>query len=164
MKSLRDKRNTLAAMLAATFAATGASTANGSGFPPTLLPGSTAIANGTHVTCQVTASTVLCAKAGGLSAKLSTTGATSVAKGTTPPRATGSATKLGTYDGFIIAGAGGHSIYCHLYVEGNRILSCAVDGGHDPGDRGFDISDRSIVLFRIDAESIRRDLKTYPQP
>jgi hypothetical protein len=148
----------------AAIAAASARAANPEPSIPTLLPGGQAVAKGTHVNCQVTASTVLCTEAGGLSATLSTTGATRVAKGAAPVQPSGKVMKLAANGGFVILGTNGNSIYCHVYVEGGRILSCAVNGGHDPGDRGFDISDRSIVLFRFDAAGMRHDLKTYRQP
>jgi hypothetical protein len=162
MKILDGNRSRLTVLLAtAGLAATGAQAAMA--FAPTIQPGGQAIAKGTHVSCQVAATTVLCTKAGGLSATLSTSGVTRVAKGAAPLQASGKVLELAPNAGFIIRG-GGTLIYCHVYVEGERILSCASNGGNEPGDRGFDISDRSIVLFRIDAAGIRRDLKTYEQP
>lgn len=161
MKSLST---VLATAALAAIGAASAHAANPEPSIPTLLPGGQALATGTHVSCDVTATTVLCMKSGGLSATLSTTGATRVAKGTAPLQASGKVMKLRTNGGFTIVGGGGNSIYCHVYVQGGRILSCAVNGGHDSGDRGFDISDRSIVLFRDGAGGSRHDLKTYPQP
>jgi hypothetical protein len=161
MKSLTT---VLATAALAAIGAASAQAVNPEPSVPTLLPGGQAVATGTHVSCDVTATTVLCTKAGGLSATMSTTGATQVAKGTAPLQASGKVMKLRTNGGFAILGGSGNSIYCHVYVQGARILSCAVNGGHDPGDRGFDISDRSIVLFRDGAGGGRRDLKTYRQP
>jgi len=168
VKSLYVNRSTVAATLAtaglAAFGAASAHAANPEPTIPTLMPGGRAVVTGTHVSCQVTASSVACAEAGGLSATLDTTGATRVAKSTAPLQASGKLMRLSPNGGFVNLGAGGNGIYCHVYVQGDRILSCAINGGHDAGDRGFDISDRSIVLFRYDAEGGRHDLKTYRQP
>jgi hypothetical protein len=131
---------------------------------PTLLPGGSAVVKGAHVDCTVTSRSVSCTKAGGLTATLGQLGTVHVTKGS---RTLFSTVKphmqLRVNDGFILAGG---SAYCHVYVVVVPTLTCALTEaqGGVPLTHGFDISDRSVVVFRYDSARTRHDIKTFPQP
>jgi hypothetical protein len=118
---------------------------------------------GTHVSCSVTATVVSCKKAGGLEAMLVKAGTVQVKRVSPPLPATGKHVRLGANGGFVLAS---QDIYCHVYVEGVRTLTCSLvySGGGAPRTHGFDISDRSVVVFRYDAAGNRQDSKTFRQP
>lgn len=132
---------------------------------PALLPGHVAKMTSTHVSCKAAQTSVVCKKAGGLSATITQTGVVRVAR--EPQRLT-SITKpraLHNYDGFNVLGTIGVGIYCHVYVAGKPTMTCSRD---DPSrlinTQGFDMSDRSVVVFRYDKSGARHDIKTRPQP
>jgi len=72
--------------------------------------------------------------------------------------------QLHVNDGFLAGGGP----YCHVYVAGVPTLDCSLTGGnppHVPNAQGFDMSDRSVVVFRYDSTgNNRHDIKTFPQP
>ena len=103
-------------------------------------------------------------KAGGLTATLGQSGTVQVTKGSRPLLSTGKQhMQLHNNDGFILAGS---SAYCHVYVVVVPTLTCALTlaQGGVPGTHGFDISDRSVVVYRYDSAHTRHDIKTIPQP
>ena len=130
---------------------------------PTLLPGGSAIVKGTHVSCTVTSGSVTCKKAGGLTATLGQSGTVHVTQGSRTLFSSVKHIQLHNNDGFILAGS---SVYCHVYVEVVPTLTCALTlaQGGLPGTHGFDISDRSVVVYRYDSTNTRHDIKTIPQP
>ena len=71
--------------------------------------------------------------------------------------------EVGANTGFLTANA---PIYCHVYVAGVATMTCSEiePAGGLANTRGFDISDRSVVVFRYGAAHDRHDLKTSPQP
>jgi hypothetical protein len=134
----------------------------GGGEFPTLPMGGKAMVAGTHVTCDATATTVSCEKAGGLTATLVKAGSVSVTH-TPIPSSGAKARQLRVNGGSVLVS---QDIYCHVYVAGVPTLTCSLlqaDGGA-PSTHGFDMSDRSVVLFRYDASASRHDIKTIPQP
>ena len=135
------------------------------GEAPTLLPGGSAAVKGAHVSCTVTSGSVSCTKAGGLTATLAQSGTVQVTTGSRALPSTGKQhMQLHNNDGFILAGS---SAYCHVYVVvAVPTLTCALTQaqGGVPGTHGFDISDRSVVVYRYDSARTRHDIKTIPQP
>jgi hypothetical protein len=132
---------------------------------PTLQPGRSAIMAGTHVRCRATETSVTCKKVGGLTATILQTGAVSV---TRRSRALFPATKprvLHNNDGFDVVGTQGVGLYCHVYAASKPTMSCSLN---DPSlvhnSHGFDMTDRSVVVFRYDTAGNRHDLKRIPQP
>ena len=69
-------------------------------------------------------------------------------------------------DGFAVLGTHGVGFYCHVYASSSTpTMSCSLDDPSLVNDsHGFDISDRSVVVFRYDAAGRRRDLRTIKQP
>ena len=131
---------------------------------PTLLPGGSAVVKGTHVRCTVTARSVTCTKPGGLTATLGQSGTVHVTKGSRTLFSTlEQHMQLHVNDGFILAGG---SDYCHVYVAVVPTLTCALTEaqGGVPMTHGFDMSDRSVVVFRYDSARTRHEIKTFPQP
>ena len=126
---------------------------------PALLPGASVAMKGTHVTCVAAATSVKCFRAGGLAATLTKAGKVSVTKSSQGP-STGK--KLGVNAGFGTANA---PIYCHVYVAGGPTMTCSEiePAGGLANTRGFDISDRSVVVFRYGTAHDRHDIKTYSQ-
>jgi hypothetical protein len=130
---------------------------------PTLLPGGSAVVKGAHVSCIVTSNSVSCTKAGGLTATLGQSGAVHVTKGSLTLFSTAQQhMQLHNNEGFVLAGS---SAYCHVYVVVVPTLTCALTGaqGGAPMTHGFDISDRSVVVYRYDSKNTRHDIKTFPQ-
>ena len=132
---------------------------------PTLQPGRSAIVSGTHVRCRATETSVTCKKVGGLTATILQTGVVHVTRRTgtlfpaTKPRA------LHNNDGFDVVGTQGVGLYCHVYIASKPTMNSPT---HDPSlvhnSYGFDMTDRSEVVFRYDKAGSRHDLKTIPQP
>jgi hypothetical protein len=165
MNAWRDWRwRVVAAMTAGVLAACPATMAKAGGEVPTLLAGGTAVVNGTRIDCSVTASSIFCKTPGGLAVTLTTANVARVLRTSPATSLTARPMKLGTNGGFVLDGSGGHNIYCHVYVERSKRLACAWDAGTPSGARGFDMSEREIVLFRYDAGGIRHDLESFPQP
>lgn len=138
--------------------------AAGASEAPTLQPGTTAIVAGAHVRCAAAKASVICAKVGGLTATIVQTGAVHVTRGSGSFPAT-KRRVLHNNDGFVVEGERGVSTYCHVYLAGKPVISCSLDYPdlvHTPV--GFDMSDRSVVVFRYDKAGVRQDLKTIKQP
>ena len=134
--------------------------------------GTTVTVAGTHVSCVVAATSVTCLKHGGLSATISSTGRVAVSKGpkvifARSPSGVSGHHVLGPNGGFDApASSGDQRIYCHVYVQGGRIMDCykeTVSSGGDKGTTGFDISDASVVVFRFPQAGVRQDMKTLAQ-
>ena len=129
---------------------------------PLLLPGASAVIKGTHVSCIATATSVTCTKVGGLSATLVKAGTVRVTKAT--PTKSSPGRQLGTDGGFLLANA---PIYCHVYVVAQLpTITCSsvTAAGGVPNTHGFDMSDRSVVVFRYGSMHDRQDPKTSSQP
>lgn len=129
---------------------------------PTLMPGASAAIKGTHVSCIATATSVTCAKLRGLSATLVKAGTVRVTKA--PPTKSAPGRQLGVNGGFILANA---DIYCHVYVAARLpTITCSsvTAAGGVPNTHGFDMTDRSVVVFRYDSMHDRQDPKTSSQP
>jgi hypothetical protein len=129
---------------------------------PSLLPGASAAIKGTHVSCIAAATSVTCAKAGGLSATLVKAGTVRVTKASPTKSAPGR--QLGVNGGFLLANA---NIYCHVYVAAQLpTITCSsvTPAGGVPNTHGFDMSDRSVVVFRYGSMHDRHDPKTSSQP
>jgi len=143
--------------------ASAAAVAAGASEVPTLLPGGKAVVTGTHVSCSVTATSVLCKNVGGLTATLGKAGTVRVTRGSRTLFSTVQPRQLHVNGGFILVS---EDIYCHVYVAGARTLTCSLvyGGGGAPKTHGFDISDRSLVVFRYDTAGNRHDTKTFSQP
>jgi len=127
---------------------------------PILLPGGKAVVTGIHVSCSVTATSVLCKKAGGLTATLRKAGTVRVTRGSRTLFSTVKPRQLHVNGGFNLVT---DALYCHVWVAGARTLTCSVlyRGGGAPKTHGFDISDRSLVVFRYDTAGNRHDTKTF---
>ena len=132
---------------------------------PTLPPGTAAIVAGTHVSCVAAKTFVTCKKSTGLTATIFQRGAVRVTRGsgTLPAK---KRTVLYNNNGFAVLGTHRVGFYCHVYASsGTPTMSCSIDDPslvHD--SHGFDISDRSVVVFRYNAAGLRRDLRTIKQP
>jgi hypothetical protein len=129
---------------------------------PLLMPGASAAIKGTHVSCIATATSVTCTKVGGLSATLVKAGTVRVTKAT--PTKSSPGRQLGVNGGFLLANA---SIYCHVYVAAQLpTITCSsvTPAGGVPNTHGFDMTDRSVVVFRYDSMHDRQDPKTSSQP
>lgn len=132
---------------------------------PTLPPGGEAVVTGTHVSCSVTATTVLCKKVGGLRATLGKAGTVRVTRGSRTLFSTVTPRPLHVNGGFVLLVS--QDIYCHVYVAGARTLTCSLlshGGGGAPKTYGFDISDRSVIVFRYDTSGRRHTSRTFSQP
>ena len=134
----------------------------GAGEFPTLPAGGEAVVTGTHVSCSVTATTVLCKKVGGLTATLGKAGTVRVTRGSRTLFSTVKPRQLHVNGGFVLDSG---DIYCHVYVAGARTLTCSLvyGGGGPPRTYGFDISDRSVVVFRYNTAGNRHTIKTFSQ-
>lgn len=130
---------------------------------PTLPPGGEAVVTGTHVSCSVTATTVLCKKVGGLRATLGKAGTVRVTRGSRTLFSTVTPRPLHVNGGFVLVS---QDIYCHVYVAGARTLTCSLvyAGGGAPKTHGFDISDRSVIVFQYNTAGTRQTIKTFSQP
>jgi hypothetical protein len=134
---------------------------------PTYPAGTTVSVAGTAVSCSVQATSVACVKRGGLSVTLRSTGLVQVGKGSKvifsrSPSSTSGHHVLGPNGGFFAP----KYLYCHVYIQGTRIMSCykeTTPKGGDKGSNGFDISDTSVVVFRFPQVAVRQDVKTIPQ-
>ena len=141
------------------------SSAAGAAEVPTLQPGRSAIMSGTHVRCRATETSVTCKKVGGLTATILQTGVVHVTRRTgtlfpaTKPRV------LHNNDGFDVVGTQGVGLYCHVYIASKPTMSCSLN---DPSlvhnSYGFDMTDRSVVVFRYDKAGIRHNVKTLRLP
>ena len=163
-RSVREPVRRLLLIIAAGVVLAAAPGAAVAGEAPTLLPGGSAVVKGAHVSCTVTSGSVSCTKPGGLTATLGQSGTVHVTKGSPPPISTTKQhMQLRVNDGFILAGS---SVYCHVYVVVVPTLTCALTEpqGGVPKTHGFDISDRSVVVYRYDSARTRHDTKTSPQP
>jgi hypothetical protein len=133
--------------------------------PPLLPAGTTVSVAGTAVSCAVQATSLTCAKKGGLSVTVNSAGVVQVSKTSKPSSAVTSGHRvLGPNGGFVTYNS---SIYCHVYVQGARIMSCykeTTPKGGDKGSNGFDISNVNVVVFRFPQVGVRQDVKTIPQP
>jgi hypothetical protein len=134
---------------------------------PMYRAGDTARVAGTMVSCAVGATSVTCSKQGGLSAKLDTSGRVQITKGASVlfSRSASEASGhhlLGPNGGFIASG-----LYCHVYVQGARIISCYKEPtpkGGAKGSYGFDISDVSVVVFHFPQTGVLQTTRTFAQP
>lgn len=137
----------------------------GAGEVPTLLPGAAVVVKGTHLSCTLTATSVTCQKAGGIRVTITKTGAVHEAKASGALFAASAKSKqLAINGGFNPTGV---LIYCHVYSNVGPTMTCSVLGDNASGmanSSGFDISDRSLVLFRYDSQQARHDVKSIPQP
>jgi len=162
---LRAMHKAVFAMLVALVVGGAAVVNAGAGEVPTLLPGAAVVVKGTHLSCSLTATSVTCQKAGGLRATITKSGAVREGKASGPLFAASvKAKQLSVNGGFNLTGV---VIYCHVYPNGVSTMTCSVLGGNASGvanSSGFDISDRSFVLFRYDKQQARQDVKTIPQP
>ena len=132
---------------------------------PTLRPGTAAIVAGTHVRCVEAMSSVLCRKLGGLTATIAERGAVRVTRGSGTLPATKHRLVLHRDDGFVITGTRGMSTYCHVYVAGKPVISCALDYPTlSHASVGFDMSDAFAVVVRYDEAGGRHELRTIKQP
>ncbi len=137
---------------------------------PYLPPGSTAVMVGTHVRCTITATSVSCTKAAGLTATVATSGVVHVTKGSRTIFSAGKTIRVHNNGGFATVGKNDSNVYCHVYRAGVLTMTCSVNGGsgtstYKPNSHCFDISDRAVVVCRYAADgSTRHDLKTFPQP
>jgi len=129
---------------------------------PALLPGTTALVKGTPITCTTRGDDVRCT-AGHLTATLSKAGKVGVLRGSgTPSRASGKVMRLAVNGGFAPPGA---SIYCHVYAAPAPTMTCSsiVPAGGIPNTQGFDMSIRSVVVFRYGAMHDRHDVSHFTQ-
>jgi hypothetical protein len=102
----------------------------------------------------------------GLTASLSEVGKVKLTKGAHQlyPRSTSSAEtrhlQVGVSDGFFV---GSGLILCHVYVTTAKTLSCYKSDakGGIAGTYGFDMNDRSVVVFRFGKIQDRHDLQTF---
>jgi hypothetical protein len=134
---------------------------------PLLSPGRPAHVSGTQISCTATTTSVSCEKAGGLTATMVRSGAVNVSRGPATPPSTLKPMQLHVNGGFANVGADNSNVYCHVYVAGTATLDCSLTGaasGHLPNSHGFDISNRSVVVFVFDKAGNRRDVKTVQQP
>ena len=129
---------------------------------PTLLPGDGALVKRTHVDCTVTGTSVTCSKTDGLTATLVKAGKVHVTRGSRTLFAKHRQLALGVNGGFSLAGA---PIYCHVYAAPAPTISCSTiePAGGLPKTYGFDMSDRTVVVFRYGTVHDRHDLRTFPQ-
>jgi hypothetical protein len=130
---------------------------------PTLFPGDLAVVKHTRVSCTATGTTVTCSKTGGLSATLVQAGTVHVRKGSRTLFAGHRRMALGVNGGFALAGA---NIYCHVYAAPAPTITCSSiePAGGLPKTHGFDMSDKTVVVFRYGTMHDRHDVKTFPQP
>jgi hypothetical protein len=142
------------------------------GEQPTYPAGTTVTVAGTSVSCVVAATSVTCLKKGGLSATITDSGGVTVSKGAdvmfkrSPTSATGHHV-LGPNGGWDSSDHDRQHIYCHVYVQGARILDCYKETGSYGGDKGtsgFDISDASLVVFKFPEPGEFVTVKTFAQP
>jgi hypothetical protein len=129
---------------------------------PTLLPGEGALVKRTHVTCTVTGTSVTCTKTGGLTATLVKGGKVHVTQGSRKLFAKRRQLPLGLDGGFSLAGA---PIYCHVYAAPAPTITCSTiePAGGLPRTYGFDMSDKSVVVFRYGMVHDRHDLRSFRQ-
>ena len=128
-------------------------TAAAAGPPSELFTGDIATVDGTKIACTSKGDDIRCANAAGLAATLSKPGAVRVSKGAkvllsrAPAGATGKRLRVGVNSGFAVPNA---PIYCHVYVQGQlRTITCSEDEPAGvPNTYGFDMTDRSVVVFR----------------
>jgi hypothetical protein len=132
----------------------------------TLLAGDTAAVRGTTVACTVQAASIQCVSKSGLTASLSSAGKVKLTKGAHQlfPRSISSVRarhlRLGVSDGFFVSPG---LILCHVYVATARTLSCYQSDakGGIAGTYGFDMTDKSVVVFRFGKIQDRHDLQTF---
>lgn len=132
----------------------------------TLLSGDTAAVKGTTVACTVQTDSVRCGSRSGLTASLSDSGKVQLTKGARRlfPRSVSSAhakhLRVGVNEGFFV-GAG--LILCHVYVGTATTLSCYKSDakGGIAGTYGFDMTDKTVVVFRFGKVQDRHDLQTF---
>jgi len=129
---------------------------------PTLLPGDLALVKHTQVSCAATGTSVTCSKTGGLSATLVQAGNVHVRKGSRTLFAGHRRMALGVNGGFALAGA---NIYCHVYAAPAPTITCSSiePAGGLAHTYGFDMSEKSVVVFRYGTMHDRHDLKTFAQ-
>jgi len=126
-------------------------------------------ASGTKIVCVVEPTSVTCAEPGGLSATLGMSGVVRVGKTSAANVAAASSHAKGHHlvgpnDGFFGSTT---RLYCHVYVQSVRIMSCYKEStpkGGDKGSSGFDISNVSVVVFRFPEVGVRQDARTLKQP
>jgi hypothetical protein len=132
----------------------------------TLLDGDTAAVKGTTVACTVQTDSLRCGSRSGLTASLSDSGKVQLTKGARRlfPRSVSSARakhlRVGVSEGFFV-GAG--LILCHVYVGRATTLSCYKSDakGGIAGTYGFDMTDKTVVVFRFGKIQDRHDLQTF---
>jgi hypothetical protein len=132
----------------------------------TLLNGDKAAVKGTTIACTVQKDSLRCGSRSGLTATLSDSGKVQLTKGARRlfPRSVSSARarhlRVGVTDGFFV-GAG--LILCHVYVGTATTLSCYKSDpkGGIAGTYGFDITDKTVVVFRFGKIQDRHDLQTF---
>jgi hypothetical protein len=144
----------------------GLSSVAGAAEVPPLLPGRTASMAGTHVSCKASETFVTCKKVGGLTATIvMQTGVVHVTRDSWRLTSASKPRVLNNNNGFDVLGTKGIGVYCHVYVPSKPTMSCSLD---DPlrvhNSHGFDMTDRSVVVFHYDQSGDRHNVKTIPQP
>jgi hypothetical protein len=125
-----------------------------------LLPRDTVAVKATAIACTVQTGAIRCVS-GRLSATLAKDGKVHVAKGARTLFAAHSRhLRLGNLAGFDI---GGTPIECHVYDDRARTMSCSTisASGGLPRSYGFDLTDRSVVVFRYGMAADRHVVKTF---
>jgi hypothetical protein len=133
---------------------------------PTLLPGDSATIVGTKMACLATTQAIRCGRTGGLAVTLSGSGAVRVTRAGRPVIPAGGRhqrLRLGVNGGFFVAG---QPIYCHVYLQSVKTLDCATitPKGGIPNSHGFDLSDRTLAVFRYGRTNDRHVVRTYRMP
>src|SRR5262249_9740171 len=120
---------------------------------------------GSHVSCKAAVTSATCKRAGGLTASITQTGVVRVSRDAQKLSSAVTPRVLHNYDGFNILGTQGIGVYCHVYVAGAPTMSCSLDApSRVSTSHGFDMSDRSVVVFRYDQSGLRHNVKTIRQP
>jgi hypothetical protein len=129
---------------------------------PTLFPGDVASVNGTGISCVTSGTDVRCAT-GNLTATLTKAGKVSVLAGKPTSFAVHrKRMRLSLNGGFITPGS---AAYCHVYAAPARTMTCSLirPKGGIPGTQGFDMSAKSVLVYRYDATGARHDVAHYPK-
>src|SRR5262249_61936019 len=105
---------------------------------------------------------VTCTKSGGLTATLVKGGKVHVLRGARTLFDACRRMTLGVNAGFVLAGA---PTYCHAYAAPAATITCSTiePAGGLPRTYGFDMSERTVVVFRYGTAHDRHDLQTFPQ-
>ena len=132
---------------------------------PALQAGQVARMAGSDVSRKAAVTSATCKKARGLTASITQTGVVRVSRDAQKLSSAVTPRVLHNYDGFNILGTQGIGVYCHVYVADTPTMSCSLD---DPSrvsnSPGFDMSDKSVIVFRYDQSGLRHHIKTIRQP